>query len=433
VFRTFAFAAHASLGVSQQVSEVRNFVLVDIDAAELGPQRRVGILSRERTRSKSVISFAYDQLWVAESDSFPIDPSLPLFEGDQYQAALPGIFSDAAPDRWGRTLMERREAIMARRESRRPRPFDDWDFLVGVSDSTRMGALRLARPSDGVFLDSAPLTVPPATLLRDLEHWSRELEDGLPRNSSDEERWIAMLIAPGSSLGGARPKANFLGDDGTLWIAKFPSRDDRHDVGAWEYVVTRLAMAAGIDVPETTLLKLGSVYRTFCSRRFDRSGHRRRLYASAMTMVGKQDGEDASYLDIAQAIGFVADPVKIRDDLKELFRRAVFNVLIGNRDDHLRNHGFLRFESGWRLSPAFDVNPMPGKVEHALALDGTVRIPDLHVVRDTAPFYRLTRAQTDEVIERVRSAVQTWRRVASQIEIPKDEVETMAAAFEEHS
>ena len=415
------------------MSEVRNHVLVQVDAPELGPQRSVGSLSRERTRSKSVVSFAYDPLWVAASDSFVIDPSLPLFEGDQYQAELPGIFTDAAPDRWGRTLMERREAIVARKENRKPRPLDDWDFLVGVNDSTRMGALRLARPSDGAFLDNAQLTVPPATYLRDLEHWSRELEEGLPLATSDEDRWIAMLIAPGSSLGGARPKANFLGEDGTLWIAKFPSRDDRHDVGAWEYVVTRLAAAAGIDVPETRLLKLGSSYRTFCARRFDRIDIRRRLYASAMTMVGKRDGDDASYLDIAQAIEFIADPAQIRDDLGELFCRVVFNVLIGNRDDHLRNHGFLRFASGWRLSPAFDVNPTPRKMDHTLALDAATRTPDLDVVRETAPLYRLSRAQANEIVQRVESAVQTWRTTAREIDVPKDEIEAMAAAFEERA
>ena len=417
--------------MSRPVSEARDQVLVYVDAAELGQQQKIGILSRERSRSKSVVSFAYDPTWVAAPGSFAIDPSLPLFEGQQYQAALPGIFSDAAPDRWGRTLMERREAIIARRQGRKPRPLDEWDFLIGVNDSTRIGALRLAHPSDGTFLDATPLSVPPATQLRDLEHWARELEEGLPRATTDEDRWIAMLIAPGSSLGGARPKANFLGEDGALWIAKFPSREDRHDVGAWEYVLTRLAAGAGIEVPETNLLQLGSPFRTFCARRFDRIGDRRRLYASAMTLVEKRDNEDASYLDIAQAIGFFADPEKIRDDLKQLFRRVVFNVLTGNRDDHLRNHGFLRFAEGWRLAPAFDLNPAPQKMDHALALDASVRMPDIYVVRDTAALYRLSVAQANETIEEVRSTLRGWRSAAREFSIPKDEIESMAAAFED--
>lgn len=413
------------------MSEARDQVLVYLDAAGLGPKQKIGSLNRERSRSKSVVSFAYDPAWVAAPDSFAIDPTLPLFEGQQYGDDLPGIFTDAAPDRWGRTLMERREAILARREDRKPRRFDDWDFLVGVNDSTRMGGLRLARPSDGTFLDDEQLSLPPATYLRDLEHWSRELEEGLPPWSTDEDRWIAMLIAPGSSLGGARPKANFLGEDGALWIAKFPSRDDRNDVGGWEYVLSRLAASAGIEVPEARLLKLGSSYRTFCARRFDRVGQRRRLYASAMTLVEKRESEEASYLDIAQAIGFFADPAKIRDDLEELFRRVVFNVLTGNRDDHLRNHGFLRFAEGWRLSPAFDMNPAPRKMDHALALDATVRIPDLDVVRGTAPLYRLTATKAKEIVEVVRAAVRSWPSLARELAIPKDEVDSMASAFAE--
>ena len=327
--------------------------------------------------------------------------------------------------------MERREAIFARREDRRPRRFDDWDFLVGVNDSTRMGALRLARPSDGAFLDDKQLSVPPATYLRDLEHWSHQLEEGLPPTATEEEQWIAMLIAPGSSLGGARPKANFLGEDGALWIAKFPSRDDRSDVGGWEYVLARLAAMAGIEVPETRLAQLGSSYRTFCARRFDRVGDQRRLYASAMTLVEKRDSDEASYLDIAQAINFFADPAKIRDDLEQLFRRVVFNVLTGNRDDHLRNHGFLRFAQGWRLSPAFDMNPAPQKLDHALALDASVRVPDLDVVHRTAPLYRLTATKAKEIVVGVRAAVRNWPSVAREFTIPKDEVDNMASTFAE--
>jgi serine/threonine-protein kinase HipA len=404
-------------------------VRVHLDAQELGPDQRVGSLIREHSGSKSVISFAYEPRWLAAPNSFAIDPSLTLFEGQQYRPDLPGVFTDVAPDRWGRTLLERREALAARRQDRKPRTLDDWDFLVGVNDATRMGALRLARVSDGSFVDTEPLSVPPKTLLRDLEHWAGELEEGLPRDVSDEERWITMLIAPGSSLGGARPKASFVGDDKALWIAKFPSRDDRRDVGAWEYVVTRLAGDAGISVPEIDLLQLGSSYRTFCARRFDRVDDQRRMYASAMTMTGKRDGDDASYLDIAQAIANVSDPKRILGDLREMFRRAVFNVLIGNRDDHLRNHGFLRLKGGWRLSPAFDINPTPQKLEHAIALDATVREPDVNAVRDTARLYRLSTDQADEVIDQVRSAVGGWRRAARDAGIPKDEIDGLAATF----
>lgn len=411
------------------MTDDRDRVVVHLDAPEIGPRRAVGSLVCERSAAKSVISFGYEPEWVAEPDSFPIDPSLALYEGEQYLPTLPGIFTDAAPDRWGRSLLERREALTARHKGRRPRQLDDWDFLVGVNDRTRMGALRLARPSDGAFLDAESLSVPPRTRLRELEYWARELEDGLPQATSKEDRWIEMLIAPGSSLGGARPKANFLADDGALWIAKFPSREDRHDVGGWEHAVSRLAAKAGIDVPDTRLLRLASAYGTFCARRFDRRGYARRLYASAMTLAGRHDNEDASYLDMAQAIVNLGDPAAIEDDLHQLFRRVVFNVLISNRDDHLRNHGFLRTDRGWRLAPAFDVNPSPQAREHSLALDDSIRIPDLDVVRGTAPLYRLSTAQADEIITEVRRATARWQEAAREAGLPSEEIERLATAF----
>ncbi len=406
----------------------RDRVTVHLDAAEIGPRQAVGALARERAGAKSVISFAYEPDWVATPASFALDPSLPLYEGEQYPPALPGIFADAAPDRWGRTLLERREALAARREGRKQRSLDDWDCLVGVSDRTRMGALRFARASDGAFVDDRQLTIPPSAQLRDLEHWARELEYGLPESIGEEERWIATLIAPGSSLGGARPKASFL-DDGILWIAKFPSTEDRHDVGGWEYVISRLAAGAGIEVSEARLLRLGSPHRTFCARRFDRLGESRRLYASAMTLTGRRDHEEASYLDVARAIVDHGDPAAIVDDLQQLFRRIVFNVLTANRDDHLRNHGFLRTGGGWRLSPAFDVNPSLQKQEHSLAFDDSLRVPDLDVVRETASHYRLAAERAEEVIAEVDRAVARWPTAARDADLPEDEIERFAGAF----
>jgi serine/threonine-protein kinase HipA len=411
------------------MTDGRARVAVHLDAEELGPTRPVGTLSRERAGSKSVISFAYEAAWLADRAAFEIDPALPLYAGDQYPSSLPGIFSDTAPDRWGRTLLERREAQSARREDRRQRRLDEWDFLIGVNDGMRMGALRLAREGDGAFLDDEPLSVPPSAQLRELEQLARELEEGLPRAGSDEERWIAMLLAPGSSLGGARPKANFRDEDGALWIAKFPSREDRHDVGAWEFVVSRLAAAAGIEMPAARLLRLGTTYSTYCSRRFDRADRSRRLYASAMTMAGGHDHGDASYLDIARAIVNFVDPDAIEADLRQLFRRLVFNVLTADRDDHLRNHGFLRTGSGWRLAPAFDVNPSPYASEHSLALDASIRSPDLDLVRETAPLYRLSAAAAEEIVAEVRQAVSGWRTEARAVGLPEDEVERLAGAF----
>ncbi len=409
----------------------RDQVVVHLDAAELGERRAVGALSRERAGTQSVVSFAYEGGWIAANDSFPLDPSLPLYEGDQFTSDLPGILADASPDRWGRTLLERREALAARREERERHRLDEWDFLVGVNDETRMGALRLASSDGGAYLDDEPLAVPPATRLRELEHWAREVEQGLPDLDGEEERWIAMLVAPGSSLGGARPKASFSDEDGSLWIAKFPSREDRYDLGAWEQVVARLSAAAGIAVPGSKLLKLGSPYRTHCARRFDREGGSRRLYASAMTLAGRRDGEEgAGYLDVAQAIESFGDPDAIEADLEQLFRRVVFNVLVSNHDDHLRNHGFLRERSGWRLAPAFDVNPSPFTEEHSLSLDGEVRVPDLDAVRATAPLFRLREARVAEIVAQVGAAVAAWRQEATAAGLPRDELDLMAIAFE---
>jgi serine/threonine-protein kinase HipA len=406
----------------------RDRVVVHLDAAELGPREAVGALARERARGAEVISFAYEAQWAGASSSFPLDPSLPLYEGEQYPPALPGIFADAAPDRWGRTLLERREAYRSRREERGQRQLDDWDFLVGIDDRTRMGALRLAPATGGAFLADESLPVPPFAQLRDLEHWAREAEEGLSAEMSEDDRWLTMLVAPGSSLGGARPKASYL-DGGSLWIAKFPSGEDRHDVGAWEYVVSRLAANAGIDVPETRLLSLGGSYRTFCSRRFDRTAEGRRLYASAMTLAGRRDHEDAGYLDIARTIVNLGDPASIEVDLHQLFRRIVFNVLTANRDDHLRNHGFLRTAKGWRLAPAFDVNPSPQKLEHSLAFDGSLRDPDLDLVRETAPHYRLAGARAGEIVAEVGRAVFRWRESAREAGLTGEELDRVGSAF----
>jgi serine/threonine-protein kinase HipA len=412
------------------MSGERDRVDIHLDAPELGSRRRIGVLARERSGAQSVISFAYEPDWVADPAGFPIDPSLPLFEGEQYPSALPGVLADAAPDRWGRTLLERREALAARREQRSRRYLDEWDFLVGVSDGERMGALRLARPDGGGFVADEGLPVPPVTRLRELEELAREAEEGRLPAGDEEQRWIAMLLAPGSSLGGARPKASFRAEDGTLWIAKFPSREDREDVAAWEYVLCRLAARAGIHTPTAKLLRLGSLHGTFCSRRFDRGESGRRLYASAMTLTGGRDHADASYLDLARAIVEHADPDAIADDLRQLYRRVAFNVMTADRDDHLRNHGFLRGPRGWRLAPAFDVNPQPSKPEHSLALDASIRLPDLDLVRETAPLYRLTLAEAEAIISEVAGAVADWREEAAAAGIPREEAERLAPAFE---
>ncbi len=411
--------------------ELPHEVTVELDAAELGGPVRVGTLRRVPSPSGAVVAFGYDDAWLARRDAFVIDPAHGLYAGDQYPRAGAGIaaaFADAAPDRWGRTLLERREAVLARDEGRHRRTLGEWEYLLGVSDFSRMGALRFV-DGDGRYLDDEPSGVLPMTGLRELEAVARELEHPSRGGRSLEAERLALLLAPGSSLGGARPKATCAGEDGALWIAKFPSRMDRRDVGACELVLNDLAARAGIGVPEHRLLALGDGHRTFAALRFDRAPGTRRLYASAMTMTSRRDRDDASYLDIALAIADHGAPGWIREDLAQLFRRAAFNVLASHRDDHLRNHGFLRTREGWRLAPAFDLNPTPRKPAHELSLDGAVHRGDLDVLRETAPFYRLLGPEAEVIIDEVRAALATWRDTVRALDLGNAELDVLEDAI----
>ena len=408
---------------------------IELDAPELGPRARVGVLTRDEVRGHTALSFEYDPAWLDSGAGFTLDPHLALYPGPQYPAAPArdfGIFLDSAPDRWGRVLMERREALRARAEDRPVRALTDWDFLLGVHDHARLGALRFRRAPDGPFVNDSQLAAPPLARLRELEHSARQLEEPGAEDRPAYAEWLAMLSAPGSSLGGARPKASFTDEDGALWLAKFPSREDRRDVEAWELLAHELAADAGIEVPRARLLPLSSGRRrTFCAERFDRRGPSRRMFASAMTLLERRDGDadGASYLDLCQLIQDQGAPGAIAADLEQLFRRAIFNVLIGNRDDHLRNHGFIRAPGGWRLSPAFDMNPSADKAHHALALDDRRTEPDLTAVLATCDLYRLRRPAAERITGEIRAVVATWRTRARALDLSRAEIDLMAPAF----
>jgi serine/threonine-protein kinase HipA len=407
----------------------RETVSVHLADPRLAMDGPIGHLSHDRRRLPGTFSFQYTTEWLAHPTAVAIDPALPLAPGETHGRTLPGVFADASPDRWGRLLLDRREQILARREGRAPRMLGDWDHLLGVQDETRMGALRLVDEA-GRFLAERRLAVPPLADLREIEHLAQAFEQGQRVPPGDEDRWLTTLIAPGSSLGGARPKATFRDPDGSLWLAKFPARNDRRDMGAWEYVLHRLAGMAGVTVPEARLLSLGSAHHTFCTRRFDRSDGGRRLYASAMTLTGRSDREPASYLDIAAAQEQYGNPDTLGEDLHQLYRRAVFDVLAAHRDDHLRNHGFLHDGRGWRPSPAFDLNPMPELGFHALALDDASTVPSLDTVRAGAPLYRLSAAEADRINEEVADALRSWRRVAREVDLPRQEIDDMAPVMD---
>ena len=409
-----------------------------LDAAELEPVCLVGKLFQNLVKTAVPASFAYDDAWLQGDTKFMLDPRLELYAGEQnplVEFPAFGIFMDSAPDRWGRVLMERRELLQAEQEDRPVRTLQETDFLLGVSDAVRMGALRFRLEEGSPYVSDDELAAPPVTSLGELAQIARRIEEPGAENLPEYGKWLAMLVAPGTSLGGARPKANFSQVDGTLWIAKFPARDDRYDVGGWEFITRTLAERCGIRVPGAQLARFNNEYGTYCAQRFDRSigvnGPTRRMYTSAMTLLERRDGQsEASYLDLAQAIEDYGARHHVEEDLHQLFRRVVFNVLVGNRDDHLRNHGFLRDTTGWRLSPAFDVNPNGSKHEHGLTLDGKSAAPDVNRVMSTAELYRLTAAQAHDILSEVRRALADWKHEAQHHGLPGIEIRRMSAVIQ---
>jgi len=408
-------------------------ILVYADWIGLNGPTLMGILSVVHTRGHGIFSFAYDKKWLEKGSAQELDPELRLYGGSQYLAAGKknfGIFLDSSPDRWGRVLMARREAIQARMAGRKERTLFEEDYLLGVFDAHRMGALRFKLESNGPFLNNDDgFAAPPWTSMRELEHASLQLEkDAL----SDEEslKWLTLLIAPGASLGGARPKASVKDPEGNLWIAKFPSVRDEVNIGGWEMVVNVLAKNAGINIADGQVKKYNSKDYCFLSKRFDRTPDGSRIhFASAMTLLGRSDGEaGASYLDLAE---FVMQQGSNADhDLEELWRRIVFYIAVKNTDDHLRNHGFMLGDRGWTLSPAFDINPVAHGAGLTLNISETDNSLDFDLARSVAAYFRINAEKSALIISNVKSAVRNWQKTAKLLAIPKSEQDRMAQAFE---
>jgi serine/threonine-protein kinase HipA len=396
----------------------------------------IGELHCQQSRAGEIFSFNYDKTWLASAQAFAFDPDLALVAGHQYPAPDRtnfGIFLDSSPDRWGRVLMQRRENSTARREGRRARTLTEWDFLLGVHDETRLGALRFRVPPDGPFIDSdTRFAAPPITSLRELQAASLQFEEHLNEEEHPEyEKWLTQLFAPGTSLGGARPKASVRDEQGTLCIAKFPSRQDTRDIGGWELVAHQLALKAGIVVPEARPLRLQeSPYTTFLVKRFDRTARGGRLaFVSAMTLTQHKDGEPgASYLELVDLLQ--SRGAETAADCEQLFRRVLFNILIHNTDDHLRNHGFFLSEQGITLSPAYDMNPSIDRTELTLAINEVETACDVSIAMDASKDYGLTAQQANNALARVQTAVREWRSEANQLNIPKAERDLMSSAFD---
>ncbi len=416
------------------MSDAGRTIEVYADWLGLGSVAHLGTLSVQAPRGKEVFSFEYDAAWLRHDDNRTLDPDLRFYKGPQYAGVGKpnfGLFLDSSPDRWGRVLKRRREAIMARKEGRAPRRLGEADFLLGIHDKNRMGALRFRIAGSESYQSSdTAMAAPPWSTLRDLEYASF-----LAEHEEDDDKldpWLAMLIAPGSSLGGARPKASVVDGKGELWIAKFPGKDDERDSSAWEMLVADLARAAGIEMSECRLDSFSKRGSTFMTKRFDRQGEGRIHFASAMTLLGRKDGDDAeagvSYLELAEFImRFGSRPDA---DLRELWKRIVFSIAVSNTDDHLRNHGFLLDAKGWRLSPAYDINPAPDSAGLSLAIDEHDNSLDFDLALSVAQYFRLSKPDALSIMEAIRGVVSTWQERAKALGIRRPEIELMQRAFQ---
>lgn len=384
-------------------------------------------------RGNEIISFEYDKDWLLNNPSLMLDPLLFMTTGKQYprvESASFGFLSDIAPDRWGRKLIDRREEILAKEESRPKKTMMFSDYIMGASDFTRQGGIRI-KVNNTFQAEPQPMDVPPVEDIRSIENASVELEKG-----NNPSVWVKKLLAPGSSLGGARPKANLREVDGSLWIAKFPSVNDEFDIGAWEMVAHDLALKCGIHVPEAKIIKLSKHGSTFLVKRFDReltqeAIMKRTHYASAMTMLGETDGDsDRSYLDLLEIIEKICGN-KVDLDIKELWYRLIFNVCISNTDDHLKNHGFLlNPDNSWALAPAFDINPNPDKDHLALKIDFSSGEKDLSAVYNVHDYFRIPEDEAKSDIRRIADTVaRNWGFLAGKYGISRSEQSEMKECF----
>lgn len=388
----------------------------------------VGELGYESLRGTDSYNFRFSEEWLQAYSDLYLSADLNNYPGIQYTASdrdIFGCFSDALPDRWGRTLLLRREQILAQEEKRPLRRLSSFDYLLGINDYARMGALRFKEDEDGDFINSSPsLRIPPLTDIRTLEAASQKIERSELANELPDKRWIAQLVQPGSSLGGARPKASVVDTDGTLCIAKFPSRRDDYNAGLWEHLCHQLATRAGIKTARTRVLKTSDEYHTLISQRFDRTdGGKRIHFASAMTLLGLQDGDNASsgfgYLDIVDFI--LRHSGDTDQNLRELYRRVAFNIGIGNSDDHFRNHGFLLTRRGWTLSPAYDMNPTLS-THQSLLISSATSEANLGILLEASEEYMLPREEARSIIDEVRKGLEGWQSLATRLGISQREI-----------
>ena len=390
----------------------------------LSTPQEIGILGYEHVRGKDHFVFEYSREWLKQYGGILLSGDLmnvPSLQHPRSNDNVFGFVKDSFPDRWGRLLLDRRERLTAQSEGRPTRILTNYDYLVGIEDFTRMGGIRYKEEDNNGFINaSEKFLVPPIESLRALCDACHEIELAEERNELPEQRWLDQLIDPGTSLGGARPKANVVDTDGTLYVAKFPSKKDLENTELIEHFSHQLAAKAGIHVAKTRTIRNSKDRDLLLSERFDRTRDGRRIhFASAMSLLGLDDGAGSStgngYLDIVDFI--LHGCTEVRQNLRELYRRVAFNVMFGNTDDHFRNHGFLLTPKGWTLSPAYDINPGV-KSHQCLLIDSYTEESDINALLSASESYMLERQEATEIIEEVRAIIKDWRKTATDLQIP---------------
>ena len=411
-------------------------LLVYADFEWLEKPTLVGELGYESLRGSDSYSFKFDDDWLRRHSNIFLSADLNNYPGLQYTQPdkdIFGCFGDALPDRWGRLLLNRREQVLASEEKRPIRRLSSFDYLMGIDDFSRMGGFRFKESKDGAFINcDETLRVPPLTDIKALATATMEIEKSEELNHLPEKKWLLQLVRPGSSLGGARPKAGVIDDSGNLCVAKFPSRNDDYDVALWEHHSHLLAKTAGVVAAETSVIETGGKHHALLSKRFDRTANgRRKHFASAMTLLGLTDGCDAKtghgYLDIVDFI--LQNCCDVESNLRQLYRRVAFNIAIGNSDDHFRNHGFLLTSRGWTLSPAYDMNPTLN--DHlSLLINSYTNRSDLDVLLASSEEFMINKDEARQIIEEVKISVSRWNTLAKRLGIAKREMDTFGQVYE---
>ena len=407
----------------------RLFVYADFDW--LDTSAIVGELSFDSVRGNETYSFSYDKEWLAKYGDVFLSEDLQNFPGVQYtrpERDIFACFSDALPDRWGRTLLNRREQIAAADEKRPVKRLTSFDYLMGIDDASRMGGLRFAKTEGGEFINVDPnLRVPPLASVRELIHAAHEIEESEEKQQLPAKKWLVQLLHPGTSLGGARPKATVVDENGKLTVAKFPSRKDDYDVALWEHFCHVMGRKAGLNVADTRIIN-GENHHVLLSKRFDRNDEGKRIhFASALTLLGLEDGDNAStgcgYPDIVDFI--IQHGCNVEQNLEEIYRRVVFYIIVGNADDHFRNHGFLLTRKGWKLSPAYDINPTLQDYQ-SLLINRSTNESDLNILLNAAGDYMLSNDKANNIISEVKEAMKSWQTEARRLGIPQRDIDTFA-------